>query len=132
MNSQHYRGKRPDMKHETKAWMEQAGEDMETAVFNLEGNHLNAAALFAQQAVEKALKAHSIEHRGTFKKIHDLVELGRDAGLPAEFTDDCVALSSAYIATRYPDSPGAPAPDEVGPLVRRAKEVIEWVKTKIV
>jgi HEPN domain-containing protein len=45
------------MKKEVKNWLEQAEHDIEVAEYNLEGNMLDAAAFYSQQAAEKALKS---------------------------------------------------------------------------
>jgi len=44
------------MKKEVKIWLEEAEHDIDVAEYNLEGNMLDAAAFFSQQAAEKALK----------------------------------------------------------------------------
>lgn len=40
------------------------------------------SAFFSQQAAEKALKALSLEKHEKIRKIHDIVELGREVKLP--------------------------------------------------
>lgn len=44
------------MKEEVQKWWKVALEDLGTSKYNLEGNKLAAAALYAQQAAEKGLK----------------------------------------------------------------------------
>jgi HEPN domain-containing protein len=44
------------MKKEVKNWLDQAEHDIEVAEYNFEGNMLDAAAFYSQQAAEKALK----------------------------------------------------------------------------
>ena len=119
------------MRDETKAWLGQAAEDLDTAEFLLQAGRHEAAALFAQQCAEKALKGHSIETSSSFKRTHDLVRLGRDAGLPQNMVQGCSALSAAYTATRYPDAPGRPTAERAERLVETAKEVLEWVRSQV-
>ena len=45
------------MKKEVKNWLEQAEHEIEVAEYNFEGNILDAAAFYSQQAAEKALKS---------------------------------------------------------------------------
>jgi len=45
------------MSEEAEIWWKQALEDLDTAKFNFSGRKFDAAAFFAQQATEKALKA---------------------------------------------------------------------------
>ena len=46
---------------EAEKWWEKAKKDLVTAEYNLKGDMLDAAAFFAQQAVEKALKSLEIK-----------------------------------------------------------------------
>ena len=45
------------MKPEVKDWLEQAEHDIEVAEYNFNGNMLDAAAFYSQQAAETALKS---------------------------------------------------------------------------
>lgn len=120
------------MKDETKKWWARAREDLETARANKESGRLYAAAFFAQQAVEKALKALSIAKLDRFRKIHDLVALGREVGLPQQLVDYCMDISPAYTYTRYPDVPGeADLRPKIDGLIGHAEEILKWIEKQL-
>jgi len=54
---------------EAEEWWGKARKDLETADYNLKGNMLDAAAFFAQQAAEKALKSLQIKSSGSLKRF---------------------------------------------------------------
>jgi HEPN domain-containing protein len=61
---------------ETRAWLDRACRDLRAAKLLIAGE-ANAEALFhCQQAVEKALKAFLTFHERTFRRTHDLGDLG--------------------------------------------------------
>ncbi len=90
------------MKEETKQWVEQAEIDLTTAKHSLSSKDYYAASFWCQQAVEKALKALCIEKTNSFPKIHDLVRLGKLAGINEALLKNCERLAFVYIDTRYP------------------------------
>ena len=53
---------------ESSRWWKHSLSDLETAEYNLKGGMLNAAAFYAQQAAEKALKAVQIEKLGRYSR----------------------------------------------------------------
>ena len=83
--------------------VEQAKNDYDTAKFNFNGKKYNYAAFLCQQAVEKALKSLLLEKTGNIRKIHDLVELGKEVELSETLLGDVKQLTLAYIHSRYPD-----------------------------
>ena len=90
-----------------------------------------AAAFFAQQSAEKALKSLHIERYKELKKTHDLVLLAKGLDLPSKLIDLCKELSPAYVYTRYPDA--VPLQDIEGvskELLGYAKEIIEWIRER--
>ena len=90
------------MKEEVKRWMEIAEEDFETAKANFEIKKYRFASYLCQQSTEKAFKAVLLKKTGQIRKIHDLVELGKNIGLPSNFLDEVKELTLAYIYSRYP------------------------------
>lgn len=98
------------MRDETRSWLAQAREDLETAKF-LATSRYYAAVFFAQQAAEKALKALYIEvHRDFPPKNHNLLELCRALSAPADILEAARELNPEYFTTRYPDAAvGIPA-----------------------
>lgn len=118
-------------------WLAQAREDVITAEANLETERFYAAALFAQQAAEKALKALIIHQTGQpAPKIHDLVGLSELAQVPAELKSKLAILGPAYLESRYPDIEEGVIPaesytrTEVAELVKIAEGVVTWATSQ--
>lgn len=123
------------MKEEVKLWWEYAETDIKTAEHAQETNDYYAVGFWAQQAVEKGLKA-LILHKGVeFKKIHDLEALAKRVNAPEAMIDRCKKISPAYTIARYPDAASKPASSvskaEAEELLKLAKEVIKWVKEQM-
>lgn len=121
---------------EVENWLRQAKDDLEKAEDNLKDNHLDGAAFFAQQSVEKALKALLIENKGSFPKIHDVVALSRMANAPYEIIGKCKVIVPYYTETRYPDfSEKIPAESfskkEIEEVIKFSEEVLKWVKKSL-
>ena len=124
------------MREEVKRWLEQAEDDMKKAEDNLNISHLDGAAFFCQQGVEKALKALLIERKGRFPKIHDIVALARVADAPAGIIDKCKQINPYYTETRYPDfSDTIPAKafseEEIKEIICFGREVLQWIKKSL-
>lgn len=114
--------------------------DLRTAENSFNSGDYYACAFWAQQAVEKALKA-LLMSRGVTARTHDLVELGymiRDeAGLDvAQIMDYLRELTMHYTTTRYPDvANGLPyeiyTEHKARDLLNMAKRVVEWVRQSL-
>jgi len=119
-------------------WWAYAERDLDTAQALLEAERWEAVSFFAQQAVEKALKALLVQ-RGEKSppRIHDLVILGRRVGAPSTLEPDLNELTRAYVLTRYPDAvvdleaPGAIDQPMAKHHFRVAEGVLEWAKRKL-
>src|SRR5215813_10355262 len=94
------------MKKEADIWMKLAEEDYKDMEIMVERNRYRGAVLFAQQAVEKILKAYIVEFGSDApKKIHRLERLIKDPDLDlSELGHPPVhELSIAYEWARYAD-----------------------------
>ena len=91
------------VKEEVKRWWAKARDDLDKARILFENKKYDGSAFFCQQSVEKGLKALALKEKSKIKKIHDLVELGKDINLPQNLIDYCKELTLAYIYSRYPD-----------------------------
>jgi HEPN domain-containing protein len=94
------------MKQITKDWLETANLDLEAIAHIIQNDRLTGhVAFYAQQAIEKSLKAIMEESGERVPKIHSLSKL---FGLCATFIsfpfeeDIIIALDSLYIESRYP------------------------------
>jgi HEPN domain-containing protein len=119
------------VKEEAEAWIRRAKRDMTISRYNFRGKMYDAAAFYAQQATEKALKALSIEVNGSFKRSHDLVELAAEVEAPSEVLRLCAIVSPAYTGTRYPDMPELGEREDVRNIVKASKEVVKWVMSRL-
>ncbi|MBI2144420.1 HEPN domain-containing protein [Candidatus Woesearchaeota archaeon] len=123
------------MKEEIKLWWSYAEADLKTAEHAAEAGDYYAAGFWAQQAVEKGLKALVLYKGSEFRKIHDLETLAKKVDATAAIIDKCKKISPAYTIARYPDAALKPAKsvtkEEAEELVKLAKEVLEWAKNQM-
>jgi len=120
------------MKEEVKRWWKKAKKDLDSAKYNFKGKKYDVSAFLCQQSAEKALKALLLKKSGKIRKIHDLVELGKEVGLSSELLNETKELTLAYTYARYPDI------EEVKNLNKIAKkflhvseEILKWVKKQL-
>lgn len=119
------------MRQEADNWFRSAKNDLETAKYNMEGGKLDAAAFYAQQAVEKSLKSIQIEKLGKFQRTHDLVLLGKSVDAPKEILKLCEMIEPFYTITRYPDSAVDYNPGVVGKLLEASEKVVKWTQSQL-
>ncbi len=93
-----------------------------------------AASWFAQQAVEKGLKALDLEQTATMPpRTHDLEYLGQQVQAPPSVVSDLVHLNPAFGMARYPDPISLHAPiDTITSAVAqehiaRAGRILRWL-----
>jgi len=120
------------MRKETEAWWKQAQEDLDDAQFNFKGGRYKTASFLCQQAVEKAFKAFLIEKKEQLRKIHDLVELSREIGIPARLLAGIKELTLAYIYSRYPDvTKELNLKEKAGYFLDVSREALQWVEENL-
>lgn len=111
--------------------LKQAKHDLKVSEYNYKGNFFDSSVFYSQQAAEKALKSLLLKKQKELIKIHDLMILGKKAGLPEKFFNGISKLNSAYIASRYNISPDKiPAElfskKETLEFLNLSKEVVKW------
>lgn len=119
------------MKPEVKNWLEQAEHDIEVAEYNFDGNMLDAAAFYSQQAAEKALKSLYLSKFNKLWRVHDLVRIAKRVEAPTKIVRLCAKITPAYTGTRYPDVCNEYDRRDVEEILRGAKEVLEWAKINL-
>lgn len=125
------------LRTETRVWWGQARRDLKLARLNHEHRAYDAAVFFCEQAVQKSLKALIIHRTSKMPpRIHNLSELGRLVGVPAEALRFLAELQPHYIRTRYPDAAGAVTSELYdGRLslhfLRGASKVHVWVRNRL-
>src|SRR3989304_4161626 len=98
------------MRQEVADLMRQAEADLDTAHLNQDHGKFYAAAFFAQQAAEKALKAAHLHGRREPVFTHNLRRIAEALGAPEAVIEDAAELTPEYTASRYPDAAnGVPA-----------------------
>jgi HEPN domain-containing protein len=123
------------MKQEADIWLKLAEEDYQDMGIMMERNRYRGAVLFAQQAVEKILKAYIAEcTTDAPKKIHRLERLIKDTDLNlSELGNPPIhELSIAYEWARYADLSRSHfrSKKDVEKLLVMAKQLFVWVRTK--
>jgi HEPN domain-containing protein len=126
------------LKSETEPWWRQAIADLANAELVLKGNSYYATSWFAQQAVEKGLKALFVDRRDTLPpRTLDLNYLGREIAAPSIIAADLQSLNPAFQRTRYPDfeSGAAPVDDateyDATRDIEAAPRVFEWLAQEL-
>lgn len=113
-------------------WFEQAKDDLGAAQYNFEGKKYKLAAFMCQQSAEKALKAVLLSKTGKIRKIHDLVELGKNVDLPSELLNSCKELTLAYIYSRYPDIKEVKNLNKiVKKFLKVAEDILKWARKQL-
>lgn len=128
------------MKQTTKDWLETANLDLEAITHIIKNDRLTGhVAFYAQQAIEKSLKALIEESGGRVPKIHSLSKLFElcSAFLSISFDDDIIiALDSLYIESRYPGEfgllpEGKPNQKQAELFYEFAQNIYEIVKSHL-
>ena len=125
------------VRRETRLWWEQAKRDFRVAQRNHANRDYDVAVFLCEQAVQKALKAviiHATDREPP--KIHNLVELGRLAGVPKSMRDFLAELTPHYMLTRYPDAAGALTSElYTGRMslhfIRGTRKVFVWARRRL-
>ncbi len=115
-------------KEDALAWIAKSRSDFKVAKYNLDGEMLDAAAFYCEQAVEKALKAAIILRSNEVSKTHELVALSKQVGAPKSVQNLCAKITPAYTVARYPDVGGGYTRKDVEEIFEASKEVLKWVE----
>jgi HEPN domain-containing protein len=120
---------------ETSEWMGKASEDLASAHVLIAANHFSGALFFCQQAAEKSLKAFLTWHERTFRRTHDLEELGKDCqaidGTLAALLEEADVLSDYAWKLRYPGAPYIPEREEAEAMFAIANRVLRDVQLRL-
>lgn len=124
------------MKKDTKKWLMLAEEDYKDMQIMVKEARYRGAVFFAQQAVEKIIKALIVEDKNIApKKSHNIEILLKDAGLDKnEIKDtDVNKLTLAYTRVRYSDLSTVHynTKEKAGKVLEIAQKTYLWVKKKL-
>ncbi len=127
----------PELVAETRAWFAKAFQDIRAAeALAATSPPLSDEAVFhCQQAAEKAFKVFLTWNGRTFRKIHNLEEIGEqclavDPSLRAA-VDQAVPLSEYAWKFRYPGEPSQLGPEEVAEALATARGVCEAAVSRL-
>ena len=127
----------PERIAETRSWFAKASEDLRAAKFELTAKPpLTADIVFhAQQAVEKSIKGFLSWHDQTFRKTHNLVEIGESAAR-IDSTLETLLRRAAPLTEyawrfRYPGDLDEPPVEEAREALTIATEVLEALLTRL-
>ena len=122
---------------EVEAWLAKVASDLRAAEHDLTADPplLEDSLFHCQQAAEKTLKAFLTRHDRSFRKTHDLNELGlQSIQIEASLEPLCrrVARLTAYAwIFRYPGQPGEPTMDEAQSALSLARELLRHIKDRV-
>ena len=109
-------------------WLAKADEDLASARVLIGSGHIANALFFCQQTAEKSLKAFLTWHEQTFRRTHDLEELGEACraidGTLTALLEQADVLSDYAWKLRYPGALYTPEPDEAAGDVRHCRRHI--------
>ena len=123
---------------EVQAWLTRVSADLRAAEHDLAADPalLEDSLFHCQQAAEKTLKAFLTSHNTSFRKTHDLNELGLQcAQVEPSLEPLCrrVARLTAYAwIFRYPGQPGEPTMDEARSALSLVRELLHHIKDRLV
>jgi HEPN domain-containing protein len=124
------------MLHAAREWLEQADYDLETAEHMFRTGRYLYVIFFCHLALEKALKAAVVEvTQEVPPRTHSLIRLAQGAkiSLPEQYADFLGVLNDASVLTRYPANLQAALSRYTQTVaqtyLRRAKEVLKWIKS---
>lgn len=127
----------PNRSDEVRRWLAKACDDLRAGEVVLAASPpLVEDALFhAQQAAEKAIKGLLVWHGRSFRKTHDLREVG-GAALELDATLEpllrrAVRLTPFAGVFRYPTDMGEPTPEEAREALALARQVYDAVLARL-
>jgi HEPN domain-containing protein len=127
----------PELVAETRTWFAKAFNDIRAAeaLAATSPPLFDEAVFHCQQAAEKAFKGFLTWNGRTFRKTHNLEEIGEqcltiDASL-REVVDQAVPLSEYAWRFRYPGDPSQPGPEEAAEALAIARGVCEAAVSRL-
>jgi HEPN domain-containing protein len=121
-----------DVEKQVSYWQDGALETWKDVEHCMKGRRIAFSLFAAHLSVEKALKAHVVKNtRKLPPTTHNLIALANLAGLQlsSRRKEFLIELNPMNIVSRYPGEVVGEIPsyDETKGIVRRAKDVLEWL-----
>jgi HEPN domain-containing protein len=119
----------------TARWLERSERHLGAAKVALEAGYFEHSIFWAQQALEVLLKALLIERSpaGRARRTHDLVSLAEELSLNLSLQqfDFLRDLGEQYSPTRYADDELDYELQDAAEVVRRTKELCQWLQQRL-
>ena len=116
---------------EVNRWFALAAKDLHAALL-LMREEPSASVFHSQQCAEKSEKALLTFHNVTFRKTHDLTELGKQRAwlAPAltQLLDQAAHLTEYATVFRYTDAPRAPDAAETEAAITTARSLYDTIR----
>jgi HEPN domain-containing protein len=128
---------RDELREQVARWLSEGEYDLRTAQGNLEMGAHKTAALLAQQAAEKSLKALALAATEVAPpRTHDLPMLLQHLNPPEAVREAAWSLTPEYLTMRYPDATGFVGyelyDEEVSQRrLAEARTIIAWVTEEL-
>src|SRR3989344_7551777 len=120
------------MKEEVRRWWVKAIDDLEKAKILFNNRKYDGAVFYCQQSIEKSQKSLFLKNNSRIKKIHDLVELGKDIKLPDNLLNYCKEITQSYIYSRYPDIEQPKNIKEISSnFISYTEQILKWIKKQL-
>ncbi len=122
------------LREEAAKWLREAGKDLNAAAV-LRDPEPSRSVFHSQQAAEKAIKAFLSYHQITFRRTHDLAELGEQAAVVdlslEPLLREIADLTDYASAFRYPDAPYEPDSREAEEAFQNAARLCGEIRRRI-
>lgn len=124
------------MKDDTRAWLNYAGENLDSAKILLKSDLYNACLQNIQQSVEKLIKSLFVEMAFKLIKTHSISKLNqflKENGVAVDISEDeCDLLDTIYLPSKYPIGSVIPDYQPDAAVCRQCLEIANRVETSVV
>ncbi len=97
------------MKDAVKEWIKHSGDELNMAVYLLQGGFFKGACYHAQQSIEKSIKAGLLNKAWELEKTHSierLIAIGKDYKIKLKLSDKEMLFIDSIYRGRYPAEAG--------------------------
>lgn len=121
------------MKEEAKEWIERAESDLRKAKILFDGKEYDGTNFYAQQSVEKAMKAVYLAKGFGLIKTHDLLLLSKKINAPEKIMDKAISLNPFYTSSRYPLGNSIKVSDKSNAeeSIKFVEEILKWCRQQL-
>lgn len=126
------------MKGIVEEWAKQAKEELDMAVYLLQGEYFKGACYHAQQSAEKAMKASLFKKGWELEKTHSaarLAAIGKELRVKFPLSEEDIVFIDSIYRGRYPAEAGllplgSPTRDEAEKSISLARKLLQGINKK--